>query len=141
MTCVGPVGDYFCKGWTARRIAILERDGHRCRGCDRASSETDLQVHHRRYGGHGPCGSCVLTGISDVDLIALCVKCHDAITDVRRELRYAAQKPIEVMAVPLAAPAPAVAISKHILAVALVALPPSQPTVIRQRSIDRLGKE
>src|SRR5450759_2470024 len=99
MACSGAKGDYLCPGWIERRNAILRRDKYSCRGCyshgrpNAVNVETDnnavrLEVHHRRYGTHGSCGSCYLLGVEDDDLTTFCVRCHDAITNVRREMRY-----------------------------------------------------
>lgn len=104
MACQGSVGDYLCDGWRQRAEQIRRRDGDQCRGCNRSSEEVRLEVHHRRYGKHGGCGECVLTGVTDEDLVTLCGGpggCHEAITNVRRALRYADR---EVVHAELAAP-------------------------------------
>jgi hypothetical protein len=89
LSCQGHLGDYLCPGWRIRAEAIKERDGHRCRGCDRDEDAIFLEVHHRRYGDPGHCGECFLTRVDDDDLLTLCVECHLAITNVRRAARYA----------------------------------------------------
>ena len=89
MACSGLQGDYLCTGWRTRAEAVRQRDGERCRGCNRGADETRLEVHHRRYGApKNECGGCVLTGVADDDLVTLCADCHDAITSVRRRIRY-----------------------------------------------------
>lgn len=81
---------YNCAGWQKRSAEIRARDGAQCRGCGRTGDEVALQVHHRRYGDHnGKCGECFLTGVSDEDLTTFCTDCHDAITNIRRTIRYA----------------------------------------------------
>jgi hypothetical protein len=92
MPCNQSEPDYLCQGWRDRAEKIRARDGNRCRGCNRSNEVASLQVHHRRYGAHGNCGMCILTGVTDTDLVTLCVQCHDSITNVRRELRYADKK-------------------------------------------------
>jgi hypothetical protein len=89
MTCSGFQADYLCEGWREMAARTRERDGRRCRGCDRGEDQVRLEVHHRRYGAPGRCGSCVLTGVTDDDLATLCADCHEAITSVRRRARYA----------------------------------------------------
>jgi hypothetical protein len=101
MTCRGTTGDYVCEGWRARAATIRERDGVRCRGCNRDEEQVRLEVHHRVYGTPGPCGQCVLAGVGDDDLTTLCINCHDAITNIRRRIRYAGR---EIDAVNLEAP-------------------------------------
>lgn len=51
--------------WTARRMAVLERDGNKCRGCRAPAS----QVHHLSYQfvGREPLE----------DLVAVCDRCHE----------------------------------------------------------------
>lgn len=57
--------------WHMLRAAVLERDGHACRGCGVSAvwGVTWLEVHHKRPvasgGGHGP-----------GNLISLCRSCH-----------------------------------------------------------------
>jgi hypothetical protein len=103
MTCGGSIGDYLCEGWRTRADAIRKRDGGRCRGCNRGDEEVRLEVHHRVYGTPGGCGNCVLLGVQDDDLVTLCIDCHDAITNIRRRIRYANR---EIDAVGLPAPCP-----------------------------------
>lgn len=103
MACQGSIGDYLCDGWRQRAALIRARDGERCRGCNRGADVVRLEVHHRRYGTQGGCGACVLTGVADDDLVTLCGGpdgCHEAVTNVRRALRYADREvePIEVSA-------------------------------------------
>jgi hypothetical protein len=101
MTCHGGAVDYLCEGWRTRATAIRKRDGGRCRACNRDEEEVRLEVHHRVYGTPGPCGQCVLTGVEDDDLVTLCIDCHDAVTNIRRHVRYAGQ---EIEAASLEAP-------------------------------------
>ena len=92
MACKGIFGDYSCTGWRLLATRIRERDGNRCRGCNRGAPDVSLEVHHRTYGDPGQCGECYLTGVTDDDLITLCggiSGCHEAITNVRRAARYA----------------------------------------------------
>lgn len=62
-------GDSF--RWHVLRAAILERDGHKCRQCQRkaAYGGTWLECHHKRPvaagGSHSP-----------LNLVTLCVNCH-----------------------------------------------------------------
>ena len=85
--CAGNVPDYQCEGWRQRAAKIRLRDGYRCRCCGR-KGDGPLQVHHRVYGRPGlRCGHCILTGVSDEDLISVCSTCHEAITYIRRDLR------------------------------------------------------
>lgn len=37
------------------------------------------------------CGECYLTGVTDDDLVTLCIECHEAVTNVRRRIRYSRQ--------------------------------------------------
>jgi hypothetical protein len=101
MTCDNGTSDYLCEGWRTRAAAIRGRDGGRCRACNRQEEAVRLEVHHRTYGMPGLCGRCVLTGVEDDDLVTLCIDCHDAITSIRRRLRYAAR---EIEAASLDAP-------------------------------------
>lgn len=73
--------------WAAKRQQRLEVDGHKCRTCGCTHDERPLQVHHVTYErlGHEDLG----------DLITLCNSCHEAITNVMRQRRYANRR-IEV---------------------------------------------
>lgn len=51
--------------WRALRLKVLERDGHRCKGCRRKDR---LEVHHLTYERLG-------RELSE-DLITLCQRCH-----------------------------------------------------------------
>lgn len=90
LACKGMEADYLCDGWRKLADKVRKRDGNRCRGCDRSADQISLQVHHRRYGpsGYQRCGTCWLTGVTLDDLTTLCIDCHDAITSVRRRVRY-----------------------------------------------------
>jgi hypothetical protein len=108
MPCIGFSGDYGCAGWRTRAEAIRKRDGDRCRGCNRGAEEIRIEVHHRIYGKPGAaCGACLLTGVADADLVSLCADCHDAITSIRRRVRFAQREvvPIIVADSPLRSPA------------------------------------
>ncbi len=65
--------------WAILRACILERDGYKCRECDRPAryGETWVEVHHRRPiragGNHRPW-----------NLISLCKQCHDHIHEGTR---------------------------------------------------------
>lgn len=63
------------------RLEELRRAGYRCRICNRAEGEIQLEVHHRSYTrlGHE----------SPEDLTTLCVDCHRLYTDAARRARYA----------------------------------------------------
>ena len=67
--------------WAEKREARKEIDGHKCRTCHHDGSQHRLEVHHATYDNFGH---------EDVenDLITLCVRCHDAITNVFRHRRY-----------------------------------------------------
>ncbi len=67
--------------WAEKREARKEIDGHKCRTCHHDGSQHRLEVHHATYDNFGH---------EDVenDLITLCVRCHDAITNVTRQRRY-----------------------------------------------------
>jgi hypothetical protein len=88
MACNSCAADYLCEGRRQRAAAVRKRDGGRCRGCNRDDEEVRLEVHHRVYGTAGACGQCVLTGVDDNDLTTLCIDCHDAVTSIRRRVRY-----------------------------------------------------
>jgi hypothetical protein len=69
--------------WAAKRKARLELDGHRCRLCDEDGSRYQLEVHHR------PTSYAKIPNESiEDDLITVCARCHNAITDAVREDRY-----------------------------------------------------
>ncbi len=67
------------------RLAELAASGGRCRTCNRAAAEVELQVHHRTYARLG----AELVG----DLTTLCVECHRVITDLLRRRNYALRSP------------------------------------------------
>lgn len=71
--------------WSQRRYEWFCDNGAWCRGCGSLDDEPDwsLQLHHRSYEyqiGYEP----------DEVLVALCIDCHDAITDEvrRRDKKY-----------------------------------------------------
>lgn len=67
--------------WAEKREARKEIDGHKCRTCHHDGSEDRLEVHHAHYDSFKN---------EDVenDLITLCSRCHDAITNVFRHKKY-----------------------------------------------------
>jgi hypothetical protein len=67
------------------RLAELAASGGRCRTCNNAAPEFQLQVHHRTYARLG----AEVVG----DLTTLCVECHLVITDVIRRRRYRLRSP------------------------------------------------
>lgn len=69
--------------WKEKRIARLEMDGHKCRLCDEDGSRYRLEVHHRPSSYK----RIPNESIAD-DLITVCARCHELITDVIREDRY-----------------------------------------------------
>ena len=66
--------------WKAKREARLALDGHKCRLCDEDGTRYALQVHHRPE-------SYQRLGKESVenDLITVCERCHDLITNAIRE--------------------------------------------------------
>jgi hypothetical protein len=70
--------------WKKKRAARLRLDGFRCRLCDCAE---DLEVHHRPSSYR----RIPNESVSD-DLIALCITCHQFVTNRIRGQRYAATR-------------------------------------------------
>ena len=69
--------------WAAKRKARLALDGHRCRLCDEDGSRFQLEVHHR------PSSYAKIPNESVIDdLVTVCSRCHNPITDAIREDRY-----------------------------------------------------
>lgn len=76
------------------RQSILERDGHECQlsqlfgiaHLTRNPCSQDLEVHHVTYK-RSP-------NESPSDLITVCQRCHEGLTDLIRRLRYEAEEPI-----------------------------------------------
>ena len=74
------------------RKAVLERDGHECQlsklfGITELSGKPcseDLELHHITYERYGR------ESISD--LIVVCTRCHDILTDAIRRERYATRR-------------------------------------------------
>lgn len=62
--------------WQAKRQAVLRRDGYVCQACLKNPAK---QAHHLTYKhwGHEPL----------FELIAVCVPCHEALTDLDRSIR------------------------------------------------------
>jgi hypothetical protein len=71
------------KNWNKKRKARLKLDGNRCRLCDENGSRFRLEVHHRPKSYD----KIPFETVED-DLITVCSRCHDFITDVIREDRY-----------------------------------------------------
>jgi 5-methylcytosine-specific restriction endonuclease McrA len=67
------------------RLAELAASGGRCRTCNEAAPNVELQVHHRTYARLG----AEVVG----DLTTLCVECHRVITDLIRRRRYRFRSP------------------------------------------------
>ncbi len=67
------------------RLAELAASGGRCRTCNGAAPEVQLQVHHRTYARLG----AELVG----DLTTLCTECHRVITDLLRRRSYGLRSP------------------------------------------------
>jgi 5-methylcytosine-specific restriction endonuclease McrA len=67
------------------RLAELAASGGRCRTCNGAAPDVELQVHHRTYARLG----AERVG----DLTTLCVECHRVITDLLRRRRYGLRSP------------------------------------------------
>lgn len=72
------------KSWLEKRIARLELDGHKCRLCD---SIEKLEVHHRPSSYEKIPNESV-----ENDLVTVCVRCHDLITNAIRGDRYSHKK-------------------------------------------------
>jgi 5-methylcytosine-specific restriction endonuclease McrA len=69
--------------WATKRRARLEIDGYRCRLCDEDGKTYRLEVHHR------PSSYSKIPNESVADdLITVCSRCHDHITDSQRRDRY-----------------------------------------------------
>ncbi len=64
--------------WRALKGQTLERDGYRCRVCDRHADDVRLEVHHRRYP---PGGEWMLDSLDS--LTTLCEPCHSGFSAVR----------------------------------------------------------
>ncbi len=142
MACKGTSGDYSCNGWRLLATRIRERDGNRCRGCNRGAPDVSLEVHHRTYGDPGQCGECYLTGVSDDDLITLCAgvdSCHEAITNVRRKARGPAMVVIGVTATP-AVHQTSTRITADVV-IELVAAPVPAGAVIRPKPFNLHGED
>lgn len=95
MSC-GPK-NYRCPAWVAKRKAILERDGYKCRLCGVSAEDAYLEVHHApmKYGPlNGSCGHCYLLWpeLTDECLTTLCRGCHHEITNIRRKKSNATRK-------------------------------------------------
>lgn len=75
--------------WRVKRQLVLERDNHECQTCLHKGEHYPLQGHHKtyeRFGNEDP-----------YDLIILCKSCHEAITNVIRERRYARVNPDDIV--------------------------------------------
>ena len=69
--------------WAAKRTARLALDGNRCRLCDEDGTRYGLEVHHRPSSYR----NIPHESVQD-DLVTVCTRCHDAITNAVREDRY-----------------------------------------------------
>ncbi len=69
--------DYKCKRWDSTRRAILARDKHRCRECQRYGTFTDACVVHHAY----PADDFPEYAWSPWNLVSLCLACHNAMHD------------------------------------------------------------
>ena len=70
--------------WSSKREQRLKLDSYRCRLCDHDGSDWRLEVHHR------PASYAKIPNESvEDDLITLCARCHNAITNAIRTGRYA----------------------------------------------------
>jgi hypothetical protein len=58
--------------WQRKKSEILQRDDFTCQLC--ADTETELQVHHKKYTGLKP------WEYDDKELITLCITCHKKIS-------------------------------------------------------------
>lgn len=81
--------------WRQLRQQRLEHDGHRCQCC---GDTEDLEVHHKYDGPPDYRYPKPLGEESVEDLLTLCHRCHEAITDSVRRRRYIGQA-IEVQSV------------------------------------------
>lgn len=143
VACNGIFGDYSCTGWRTLASRIRERDGNRCRGCNRGEPDVSLEVHHRTYGGEGQCGECYLTGVDDDDLITLCAGisgCHEAITNVRRAARYAGRS-IEVRLIDEPRSGTSTVRIKTEVTIEMAATPVAAGAVVRPKAFNPQGKE
>ena len=60
--------------WQKKRLEILERDEWRCRLC--GAEDMPLHIHHEKYTTRNPWEE------EDINLSAICEKCHDSQTIV-----------------------------------------------------------
>jgi hypothetical protein len=94
-----PASPYTHSAWIALSNRVRERDGHCCRNC---GARANLQVHHMLpaaaectpvllatlgYNGN-PAESVKALLVPLSGLLTLCERCHDALTNCRREERY-----------------------------------------------------
>ena len=70
--------------WKLKRETRRELDGFRCRLCDHDGSQYRLEVHHRPLSY----AKIPNESVKD-DLITLCSLCHEAVTNIIRDARYA----------------------------------------------------
>lgn len=87
MTAVGYSAYINSTDWrdNPARLAELEASGFRCRLCNAAQTEAQIEVHHRTYKRLG----CERTD----DLTTVCRECHRGVTDMLRRRRYALRHP------------------------------------------------
>ena len=82
--------------YSPARLSEIAAAGNRCRLCDRGPPEAVLTVHHRTYvrlGRELP-----------QDLTALCLECHDTVTDLLRTRALAGTALPRAVDVPLSTP-------------------------------------
>ncbi len=69
--------------WKRKRAARLVLDGYRCRLCDENGSRYPLEVHHRPLSYMNIPNESI-----EDDLVTVCSRCHEFITNAIREDRY-----------------------------------------------------
>ncbi len=87
MTAVGYFAYINSVDWrdNPARLAELEASGFRCRLCNAAQTEAQIEVHHRTYARLG----CERVE----DLTTVCKPCHYTVTDMLRRRRYVVRRP------------------------------------------------
>ncbi len=70
--------------WQEKRLAVLKRDGWKCKRCRRGKGDNVLLHVHHKYYGRGE-----VWEIPDEALDTLCVECHEDVTmRLRATRRY-----------------------------------------------------
>jgi len=77
--------------WKKKRKVRLKMDGYACRLCDEDGTRYRLEVHHRPSSYEKIPNESVRD-----DLVTLCVRCHEMVTDVIREDRYNKREAIPI---------------------------------------------